>query len=226
MTIRILVADDHAVVRLGIVKLVELLGGGEISVAGEVADGDELLPAVKSLAPDVLLLDIVMPGLDVVDNVRQVVELDDGPRVLVLTNYDHDDYVLPLIGAGISGYLLKDEMPDSIVQAIRAVAEGATWFSQRIAGQIVRATYAPAQDAEQSVGNPTLTPREWEILQHIAQGKSNSDIAEDLALSKATVQNYVSNIYAKLGIETRAQAMLYAMRNKLVDIKDVLDTDP
>jgi DNA-binding NarL/FixJ family response regulator len=225
MTIRILVADDHAVVRLGIVKLVELLGGGEITVVGEVADGDELLSAVESLAPDVLLLDIVMPGLDAIHNVQQVIRLNGGPRVLVLTNYDQDDYVLPLIGAGISGYLLKDELPDSIVKAIRAVAEGGTWFSQRIAGLIVRATYTPAQDAEQSVGTPTLTPREWEILQHIAQGKSNSDIADELALSKATVQNYVSNIYAKLGIETRAQAMLYAMRNKLVDINDVLDTE-
>jgi DNA-binding NarL/FixJ family response regulator len=103
------------------------------------------------------------------------------------------------------------------------VAEGGTWFSQRIAGVIARSTFAPAPEAEPSTGAPTLTPREWEILQHLAQGQSNSDIADQLSLSKATVQNYVSNIYAKLGIETRAEAMLYAMRNKLVDIKDVLD---
>jgi DNA-binding NarL/FixJ family response regulator len=190
---------------------------------GEVADGESLLDTVAALSPDVLLLDIVMPGLDVVEHVRQVVDLKGGPRVLILTNHDRDDYVLPLVAAGISGYLLKDELPDAIVQAISAVAEGGTWFSQRIAGLIARSTYAPAQDAEPIVGAPTLTPREWEILQHIAQGQSNSDIAEQLSLSKATVQNYVSNIYAKLGIETRAEAMLYAMRNKLVDIKDVLE---
>jgi DNA-binding NarL/FixJ family response regulator len=223
MPIRVLIADDHAIVRLGVIKLIELLGGGEIAVVGEVADGETLLDAVAALSPDVLLLDIVMPGLDVVEHVRQVVDLRGGPRVLMLTNHDRDDYVLPLIAAGISGYLLKDEIPDAIVQAIRAVAEGGTWFSQRIAGLIVRSTYAPAQDAEPIVAVPTLTPREWEILQHIAQGQSNSDIADQLSLSKATVQNYVSNIYAKLGIETRAEAMLYAMRNKLVDIKDVLE---
>jgi DNA-binding NarL/FixJ family response regulator len=180
MPIRVLIADDHAVVRLGVVKLLELLGGGEIAVVGEVADGESLLDTVAALSPDVLLLDIVMPGLDVVAHVRQVVDLKGGPRVLMLTNHDRDDYVLPLVAAGISGYLLKDEIPDAIVQAIRAVAEGGTWFSQRIAGLIARSTYTPAQDAESAVGAAALTPREWEILQHIAQGHSNSDIADQL----------------------------------------------
>ena len=223
MPIRVLVADDHAIVRLGVIKLIELLGGGEISVVGEAADGDSLLEAVEALAPDVVLLDIVMPGLDVVEHARRVIDRAGGPRVLMLTNHDRDDYVLPLLAAGIAGYLLKDEIPDSIVQAIRAVAMGGTWFSQRIAGVIARSTLAPAPDTDPIGGAPALTPREWEILQHIAQGQSNSEIADQLSLSKATVQNYVSNIYAKLGIETRAEAMLYAMRNKLVDIKDVLD---
>jgi len=223
MPIRVLVADDHAIVRLGVRKLIELLGGGEIAVVGDVADGESLLEAVESLSPDVLLLDIIMPGLDAIEHARRVVDLPNGPRVLMLTNHDRDDYVLPLLAAGISGYLLKDEIPDAIVQAIRAVAAGGTWFSQRIAGIIARSTFTPAPDAEPISGVPTLTPREWEILQHLAQGQSNSDIAEQLSLSKATVQNYVSNIYAKLGIETRAEAMLYAMRNKLVDINDVLD---
>jgi len=130
--------------------------------------------------------------------------------------------VQPLIAAGVSGYLLKDEIPYTIVQAIRAVAAGETWFSQRIARQIVRSTYAPAAGADPGVGMPSLTPREWEILQLIGQGKRNSEIADQLALSKTTVQNYVSSIYAKLGVQTRAQVMLYAMRNKLVDIKEVL----
>jgi DNA-binding NarL/FixJ family response regulator len=225
MSIRVVVADDHAVVRLGVIKLLELLGGGEIVVVGEVADGADLLEAVESLAPDVVLLDIIMPQFDVVAQARQMLQLARGPRILMLTNYDREEYILPLIAAGVSGYLLKDEMPDAIVQAIRAAAEGGTWFSQRIAGQIARATYTTPPDAEQVVGTSALTPREWEILQHIAQGQSNSHIAEELALSKTTVQNYVSSIYAKLGIETRAQAMLYAMRNKLVDINHVLETD-
>src|SRR5215207_5650516 len=150
MPIRVLIADDHAIVRLGVRKLIELLGGGEIAVVGEVGDGDSLIEQVEALSPDVLLLDIIMPGLDVLEHTRRVADLPHGPRILMLTNHDRDDYVLPLLAAGISGYLLKDEIPDAIIQAIRAVAKGGTWFSQRIAGQIARSTFAPVPDAEPS----------------------------------------------------------------------------
>jgi DNA-binding NarL/FixJ family response regulator len=207
---------------MGIVRMLELEAAAEMVVVGEVADGHNLLEAIESLAPDVLLLDIVMPRHDVVEQVQQVARIEDAPQVIILTAYDQDEYVQPLIAAGVSGYLLKDEIPYTIVQAIRAVAAGETWFSQRIARQIVRSTYAPAAGADPAVGLPALTPREWEILQLIGQGKRNSEIADQLALSKTTVQNYVSSIYAKLGVQTRAQVMLYAMRNKLVDIKEVL----
>ena len=194
MSIRVVVADDHAVIRLGIVRLLELEAADEITVVGEVADGTKLLEEVTAIAPDVLLLDIVMPRHDAVAHVRQVLEISHAPCVLILTAYEHEEYVQPLIAAGISGYVLKDEIPYTIVQAIRAVAAGGTWFSQRIAGQIVRAIYASTSDEEQTVGSPALTPREWEILQQIGQGKSNSEIADQLALSKTTVQNYVSNV--------------------------------
>jgi len=161
----------------------------------------------------------VMPRHEVVSQVGQIFQLANAPRVLILTAYAHDEYVQPLIAAGVSGYLLKDEIPYTIVQAIRAVAAGDTWFSQQIARQIVRSAYAPAAQLGEA---PSLTPREWEILQLIGQGRRNSEIADQLALSKTTVQNYVSSIYAKLGVATRAQVMLYAMRHKLVDIKEVL----
>jgi DNA-binding NarL/FixJ family response regulator len=220
MSIRVIIADDHAIVRLGIRRLIDVQAGGEIQVADEVEDGGQLLEAVQAHRPDVLLLDVMMPGPDVVSQVSQVRELPDPPRVIILTGYAQDATVLPLLAAGVSGYLLKDDIPETIVQAIRAVASGQTWFSQQIAGLIVRSTYAP-QESEQLVGASPLTPREWEILQQIGQGKSNSEIADQLTLSKTTVQNYVSSIYGKLGIETRAQAILYAMRNKLVDINDV-----
>ncbi len=220
MSIRVVVADDHGIVRLGLVKLLELIAG--VVVVGEVDDGAYLLDVVRSAAPDVLLLDIVMPRLDVVAQVRQLAQLEHRPRVLILTGHGSDEFVQPLVAAGISGYLLKDEIPDTIAQAIRTVARGEMWFSQRIAGLIVRSTYAAAPDDEPADSALGLTPREWEILQQIGQGKNNSDIAEELALSKATVQNYVSNIYTKLGIETRAQAIIYAMRNKLVDLKEMM----
>lgn len=222
MSIRVIIADDHAIVRLGIIKLLELEAADDIAVVGEVDNGDRVLAAVQSLAPDVLLLDVMMPGLDVVSRVRQALEVASPPRVLILTASEHDEYVQPLLTAGISGYLLKDEAPEAIVQAIRAVASGQTWFSQRIAGLIVRAQLASGE-AEQAVGETTLTPREWEILQQIGQGKSNSEIADQLVLSKTTVQNYVSSIYAKLGIESRSQALLYAMRSGMVDVREVLE---
>jgi DNA-binding NarL/FixJ family response regulator len=222
MGIRVVIADDHAVVRLGIRKLLELEGTDELAVVGEAASGDRVLAAVEAHAPDVLLMDIMMPGLDAVSRVRQVREQPGAPQVLILTASESDELVQPLLAAGAAGYMLKDEAPDAIVQAIRAVAAGQTWFSQKIAGLIVRAHTAPAE-AEQTVGEAALTPREWEILQHIGQGKSNSEIADQLVLSKTTVQNYVSSIYAKLGIESRSQALLYAMRSGMVDIREVLE---
>ena len=222
MKIRVVIADDHAIVRLGIARLIDIEAGQEIEVVGQVEDGAKLLDMVREQTPDVLLLDVLMPGPDVLLQVRQALELDTVPRVLILTGYAHDETVLPLLAAGISGYLLKDEIPETIVTAIRAVAGGQTWFSQQIAGLIVRSTYT-ASEAEQHVASSNLTPREWEILQQMGQGKSNSEIADQLALSKTTVQNYASSIYAKLGIETRAQAILYAMRMKLVDLKDPKD---
>lgn len=222
MGIRVMIADDHAVVRLGIRKLLELERADEITVVGEAASGDMVLPEVQSLRPDVLLMDVMMPGLDPVARVRQVRETPGAPRVLILTASESDELVQPLLAAGVAGYMLKDEAPDAILQAIRAVAAGQTWFSQKIAGLIVRA-HTAAGEAEQAVGEAPLTPREWEILQHIGQGKSNSEIADQLVLSKTTVQNYVSSIYAKLGIESRAQALLYAMRSGMVDIREVLE---
>lgn len=165
-----------------------------------------------------------MPGPDVVSRVRQTAQLAISPRVLILSAFEQDEFIQPLLAAGISGYLLKDEIPESIIQAIRAVYDGQTWFSQRIAGLIVRSTLAP-QEMEQPVGTEALTPREWEIMQLIGQGKRNSEIADQLALSKPTVQNYVSSIYAKLGVQTRPQAILYAMRHGLVDINEVLDQE-
>ena len=222
MSIRVVVADDHAVIRMGIVRMLELEAAAEMTVVGEVADGRDLLDAVETLTPDILLMDIVMPRHDVVAHMQQITGMPNAPQVIILTAYDHDEYVQPLIAAGVAGYLLKDEIPYTIVQAIRAVAAGETWFSQRIARQIVRANYAPTPNVDGGSETPALTPREWEILQMIGQGKRNSEIADQLALSKTTVQNYVSSIYAKLGVETRAQVMLYAMRNKLVDIKEVL----
>lgn len=223
MSIRVIIADDHHVLRLGVIALLEMEADCDIEVVGEVASGAALLDAVQSQAPDVLILDVCMPEFDALEHVQHLTSLPEGPKILILTAYDEPAYVTSLIAAGVSGYVLKDEIPSAIVQAIQAVAHEETWFSQKIAGQLIRFARTPAVAPEMALDAPPLTPRESEILELIARGKTNSEIAEHLALSKATVQNHVSNIYAKLSIETRSQAVLYALRNSLVSMEDIAE---
>jgi DNA-binding NarL/FixJ family response regulator len=222
MSIRVLIADDHPLFRLGIAALLERDADGDIVAVGEVAGGDTLLGTIDSLMPDVVLLDVLMPGFDALEIVPQILSHPHEPQVLVLTAYDENSYATSLIGAGISGYVLKSEAPELIIQAIRAVARGETWFSQRIAGRVIRSVRASEVETMQEPDRTSLTPREHGILQLVAHGKTNSEIADELAISKATVQNYVSSIYAKLQIETRSQAVLYALRSNLVDINEVI----
>ncbi|MCU0495496.1 MAG: response regulator transcription factor [Chloroflexaceae bacterium] len=219
MKTRLIVADGQHVVRMGIARLLELQAP-DITIVSEVSNGATLTDAVAALKPHVVLLDINTPQLQAVETVRQITELPEGPRVLVFTADDSADCATNLIAAGAVGYLLKNERPETVVQAIRAVAQGQTWFSQPIAGRLLRSTFAPADEAGHPPA-PELTAREWEILERIGLGMSNSEIAEQLGLSKATVQNYVSALYAKLGITTRAQAVIYALRHNLSVSREV-----
>lgn len=222
MSIRVIVADDHHVLRLGVISLLEMEAENDIVVVGEVASGDALFDAAQALKPDIIILDICMPGFDALDDIQHLKDLAGGARILILTAHDEPEYVTRLVAAGVSGYLLKDEIPATIVQAVQAVAHGQTWFSQRIAGQIIRSAHVPNIEVGIESDVAALTPREYEILQLIAHGKTNHDIAEELSLSKATVQNHVSNIYAKLGIEIRSQAVIYALRHNLVKVEDIM----
>jgi DNA-binding NarL/FixJ family response regulator len=222
MPVRMLIADDHPLFRMAIAALLEQEAASDIAIDGEVAGGDALFEAVRTLKPDLILLDILMPGFDPLGDVPRLMNAAGHAQILVLTAHDGDAYVTGLIAAGIAGYVLKSEAPDIIIQAIRAVARGETWFSQQIAGRVIRSVWAPEGETSGDDGAAQLTPREHEILALIARGKTNSEIAEDLAISKATVQNYVSSIYTKLAIETRSQAVLYALRSNLVDVRDVI----
>jgi DNA-binding NarL/FixJ family response regulator len=224
MHIRVLIADDHPVFLVGLKGVIRINAEkeGDIAVVGEVANGAELLHAVREFIPDVLLLDINMPPHDVLEQVRRIRALPEQPRILILTATDDEQHVTSLLAAGVAGYMLKDEAPDMIVQAIRAVAQGETWFSQRIAGRVIRATRMPEADPE-SGGDIPITARESDILRLIACGKTNGEIAEQLVLSKATVQNHVSNIYTKLNIQGRSQAVLYALRHNMVTIEQIFD---
>jgi two-component system NarL family response regulator len=203
-SIKVLLADDHPVVRTGIRD--ELAKHPDLAVAGEATDGDQALALALEVQSDVLLLDINMPGMRVVEVVRELERLRPELRVLVLSAYADLEYVFEMLRAGVDGYMLKDEDPVRISEGIRAVTKGQTWLSEAIESKIV----------EQSIGKvrePNLSPRELEVLSLIARGLSNDEIAELLVITEGTVKNHVSNLYTKLGVKTRAQAVAWAWEN-------------
>jgi DNA-binding NarL/FixJ family response regulator len=214
--IRVFIADDHPVVRAGIVSM--LGKDPEIQVVGETGDGKQVEKLAAGAMPDVLVLDINMPGLDAVNTTRQMKKLYPNLNILVLTAYDDDAYVTGLLAAGATGYLLKEEALDTLVTAIRAVARGESWLSQRIAGRLARKAIARIESPGEA---ELLTNREREVLRWLALGSSNDEIAEKLFITRRTVQNHVSNIYDKLGLASRAETVLYAIRQGIVNIGEV-----
>ena len=210
-----MIADDHPVVRAGVISM--LRKEPDIRVVGEINDGGQVERLAIETAPDVLVLDINMPGLDPVGTAHRLAEECPELRILILTAYDDEAYVISLLSAGVAGYLLKEEAPETLMAAIRAVANGGSWLSQRVARQLARKATAPPDRTEVE----PLTHRECEVLRFLAMGLSNADIAEKLVITKRTVQNHVSSIYGKLGLDSRAEAVLYAIRHGLVDIGEI-----
>lgn len=200
-TIQVLIADDHPVVRNGIRD--ELAKYADLSVVGEATDGDQTLALSRSLRPDVLLLDIEMPGLRAVQVVRELKQLEGHPQVLVLSAYGEVEVVFEMLRAGVDGYMLKDEDPDRIIEGIRAVSKYQPWLSGEIEEKI-------RQGSIDRIFEPNLTPREEEVLRLMARGLSNEQIASELGIAEGTVKNHVSNLYAKLGVNSRAQAVAWA----------------
>jgi DNA-binding NarL/FixJ family response regulator len=206
--IRVLIADDHPVVRQG---LRTFLGVQEdIEVVGEAADGAEAVARAESLMPDVILLDLKMPGVDGLAALRELRERGVTARVLVLTSVGERAQVLPVVRAGAAGYLYKDVDPSALVQAIRAVHDGHVLFAPEAADAML----APDQGER---GAASLTEREREVLTQIARGRSNREIARVLVVSEKTVKTHVSNILMKLGLQDRTQAALYAVRHGLAE---------
>lgn len=209
MTIRVLVADDHPVVRAGICN--ELARHSDIEVVGEAMNGDEALRLTEGLHPDVLLLDIAMPGMKAIQVIRALRAQLASPHILILTAYGDLENVLGMLGAGATGYLLKDEDLAAIAEAVRAVAQGETWLSAAVAQSLV-------QHAIEKRDSPLpLSEREVEVLRLMAKGCSNAQVAETLAISEGTVKNHVTNIYDKLQVHTRAEAVAWAWGHGLVD---------
>ena len=205
--IRILIADDHPLFRAGLRALLESIPDTE--VAGEAATGEEAVEAAVTLVPDVVVMDINMPGLNGIDATRRIVDASEDVKVLVMTMHDDDEAVFAAIRAGARGYQLKGAAQDETLRAIRSVANGEAIFGPGIADRLQRfLATPPALDPTQAF--PQLTDRELEILQLLAERRTNAEIAAQLFLSQKTVRNYVSAIFAKLQVADRAEAGLLA----------------
>ena len=209
-TIRILIADDHAIVREGLRWLIDTEPG--IELVGEAADGVEAVLKARSLQPDVILLDLVMPRKDGIEAIAEIKRENPEARILVLTSFAEDDKVLPAIQAGALGYLLKDSSPQELLKAIREVYQGESslhpTIARKLIGELNRPSDLPATEEP-------LTEREVEVLSLVARGLSNQEIAERLVVSERTVRSHVSNILGKLHLANRTQAALYAVREGL-----------
>ena len=210
--IRVLLADDHAVVREGLRNFLALQDGLEI--VGEASDGNEAIEQAQRLEPDVILMDLVMPGLDGIGAMRQLRVRSPTSRVIVLTSFLEDERVLPAIQAGAAGYLLKNVEPAELARAIRAAHAGEAIIDPTAAARLV---HAIADDARPRVQEPErLTRRERDVLELIARGRSNKRIALELGISEKTVKTHVGHLLAKLGVSDRTQAALMAVEEGLV----------
>ncbi len=207
--IRVLLADDHAVVRKGIREFLEEDGG--VAVVAEAADGAEAVRLAGELRPAVAVLDVQMPGVSGIEATRQIKATCPGVRVLILTAYDEDPYVFALLRAGADGYILKNADPDDLVRAVKTVAAGGKVLAPDIAAKVIaQATSGkPAAAAEQV---EPLTERELEVLRLAAQGLTNKAIAAELGLSDRTVQGHLANIYGKLAVASRTEAVTKALK--------------
>jgi DNA-binding NarL/FixJ family response regulator len=214
---RVVVADDQALVRTGFTMILQAAG---IDVVGEAANGREAIATVRRLRPDVVLMDIRMPELDGLEATRQILAgqpAGTGPRVIVLTTFDLDQYVYAALAAGASGFLLKDVTPDHLVHAVRLVRDGDALLAPSITRRLVERFARPDPGPAPAVRDlALLTPREREVLTLLAGGLSNAELATALHLSEATVKTHVTRILTKLGLRDRVQAVVLAYRTGLV----------
>lgn len=213
-TIRVLIADDHPIVREGLRTILGFQEG--IEVVGEASDGLEAVDLAQKLLPEVVLMDIRMSKLNGVEATRRIKAHNPQIGVIVLTNYDDDRYVFEGVEAGASGYLLKDISSDELSEAIHRVARGESLMAPSVLRKVLDEFAHRAEERE--LPHEGLTPRELEVLQALAQGLKNEEIAKELFITGKTVKSHLGSIFSKLGVHDRSQAILYAIKHKLVDI--------
>ena len=207
--IKVLLVDDHSVVRQGLRSFLELLG--DIQIVGEASGGAEAVGLAIQLSPDIVLMDLVMPGMNGIEATRQICARCPATKVIALTSFLADEHIYPALAAGASGYLLKDVTPSELVQAIRTVYQGKAELHPEVAKRIIEGFQG--QNTEPS--EQKLTPREVEVLGLISQGLSNQEIADRLTISPKTVKVHVGNILSKLNLTDRTQAAIYALHNRI-----------
>jgi len=212
-SVRVLIADDQTLFRVGLARLLE--EDERVKIVGQAGDGAEAVKLAGSLKPDVVLMDLKMPNLDGIEATRQIVSTHPGVKVLLLTTFEADNHVIQALKAGASGYILKDSKPDSIVSSLLAVMAGERVMASAVANRVLEMLTGTTTPKEFYDG---LTGREIEILKLLAGGMANKQIAYKLKISEKTVRNHVSNMYEKLNIYDRSQAVLYAVRKGLVEI--------
>lgn len=204
-SVRVMIVDDHPVIRSGVRQI--LSQAPDISVVAEAVDGEDALEKNRQFQPDIIILDIRLPVMDGVQVVRELKRIHSPARVLVLSAYDDPGYVKGLFGLGIAGFLLKEEMPETLLSAVRGIAAGQTgWVSRRIALKI------SSLFNEQKVIPRALTRREIQVLREVVAGKSNSKVASTLQISEKTVEKHLMMVMKKLGVETRVEAAVLAIR--------------
>ncbi len=224
MTIRVLIVDDQPLLRAGFRMILE--AERDIEVVGEAADGAAGVAAAAALAPDIVLMDIRMPIMDGVEATRRLA----GPgverpvRVLVLTTFDLDEYIVEALRNGASGFLLKDVPPEQLVDAIRVIADGGALLAPSVTRRLLDAFAHRLPRGAQASGLADLTERELEVLREVAAGKSNAEIAEELVVSETTVKTHVSHILMKLDLRDRVQAVVFAYENGVVQAGGVIPT--
>jgi DNA-binding NarL/FixJ family response regulator len=217
MTIRVMVADDQAMVREGLRLL--LSGEPDIEVVAVAGTGREAVAQASRFDPDVVLMDIRMPELDGLEATRQILARDDSARVLVLTTFNLDEYVYEALRAGASGFVLKDDPPESLIAAVRTIAGGEALLSPTVTQAVIR-RFARLQRQTPPEAVASLTGREVEVFRLISQGLSNAEIGDALFISETTVKTHVTRLLSKLQLRDRAQAIVLAYRTGLFDQPD------